>query len=169
MHSSSAVAGARVICAGLAALVLALAACDPDDPPSGDDGGPLDGVKIDLLEAMAIADDTVPNAITLDAELSDEDGNGPIYDVDRYLDGETQEVVIDAATGDVIAIRFDPEDQADGPEQAAAIASIKQNGDGAAAATPTPAAADATSSAPPAYGAPAQPVVAPIQPEAPKP
>jgi hypothetical protein len=54
-------------------------------------------------------------------------------------------------------------------EQAAAIASIKQNGDGAAAATPTPAAADATSSAPPAYGAPAQPVVAPIQPEAPKP
>ncbi len=103
-----------------ALLGLALSACEPATD-SDDDTGLLDGVEIDLLEAMVIAAQAEPDGITLDAELSDEEGDGPQYDIDRQVDGETLEIVIDARTGSVVRVRTDPEDQVDGVEQAEAL------------------------------------------------
>jgi uncharacterized membrane protein YkoI len=106
-----------------AAIVLALCTSGCDREAHGDDG-PSDlpeGVEIDLLEAMAIAIADTPNSVVLDAELTEEP-DGLIYDIDRYLDGETREIVIDAGSGELVDDRFDPEDQQEGPEQAAALA-----------------------------------------------
>lgn len=105
-------------------LGLLVGACDDDAPSPEDCDDVLDCVEIDLLEAMAIASAHAPSGVVVDAELSDEDGNGPSYDVDVYIgDGETRERVIDAKTGELRDDAYDPEDQAEGEEQAAAIAS----------------------------------------------
>src|SRR5262245_11094438 len=100
-----------------AALCLGLwvGACNDDAPPPEDCDDLLDCVEIDLLEAMAIAAEYEPTGVVVDAELSDEDGDGPIYDVDVYIgDGETRERSIDAKTGDLIDDGYDGEDQEEG-------------------------------------------------------
>ncbi len=108
----------RVAGLGIAAV---LAACEPAVPK--DEHGLLAGVEVSLLEAMAVAEDELPDGVTVDAELSDEGEQRPQYDIDRYLhvDDETRELVIDARTGDVLKRLTDPEDQEEGPVQAAAI------------------------------------------------
>lgn len=105
-------------------LGLSVGACDGDPPPAEDCDDLLDCVEIDLLEAMAIAAEHAPTGVVVDAELSDEDGDGPIYDVDVYIgDGETRERSIDAKTGELFDDGYDDEDQVEGEAQAAAIAS----------------------------------------------
>lgn len=108
-------------------LALLVGACDGDPPPAEDCEDLLDCVEIDLLEAMAIAVEHGPTGVIVDAELSDEDGNGPIYDVDVYIgdgdDAETRERSVDAKTGEFLDDEYDDEDQVEGENQAAAIAS----------------------------------------------
>ncbi|MBC8069181.1 MAG: PepSY domain-containing protein [Deltaproteobacteria bacterium] len=113
----------RAIAVRLSATLLAVCASACDPGTHGDDGpGDLPpGAEIDLLEAMAIAIADTPGSVVLDAELTEEP-DGLIYDIDRYLDGETREIVIDPGSGKFLDDGFDPEDQPEGPEQAAALA-----------------------------------------------
>lgn len=100
------------------------AACDDDAPPAEDCDDLLACVEIDLLDAMAIAAEYEPPGVVVDAELGDEDGKGPVYDVDVYIgDGETRERSIDAKTGEVVNDGYDPEDQLEGQQQSEALAS----------------------------------------------
>ncbi|MBL8942579.1 MAG: PepSY domain-containing protein, partial [Myxococcales bacterium] len=79
-------------------------------------------VAFDLLDALAIADEHEPGGISIEAELTDDDGDGLVYDVDRVVGEQTREILIDADTGEVVATRVDPEDQAEGRMQGQAIA-----------------------------------------------
>jgi uncharacterized membrane protein YkoI len=105
------------------AIGLGLAACEGDHDPPQECDDLLDCVAIDLREAIDVATDEVPG-IVVDAELSDEDGEGPmgpIYDVDVFTGDATREVSVDARTGEFLENGYDPDDQEDGPLQAAAI------------------------------------------------
>jgi uncharacterized membrane protein YkoI len=96
------------------AIALCAIACDPND-----DDDTVDDVRITLLEAIAIAESEVPVALTLDAELIVEDE--AVYDVDRWLDGETHEVILDARTGEVLEIDIVVEDEVETAQQVAAL------------------------------------------------
>ncbi len=83
-----------------------------------------DVVGVDLVGFLgrAIADEHEPGGISIEAELTDDDGDGLVYDVDRVVGEQTREILIDADTGEVVATRVDPEDQAEGRMQGQAIA-----------------------------------------------
>jgi uncharacterized membrane protein YkoI len=95
------------------ALALALAACDRQP------GGDGDAVVLTLLEAIAVAESKVPDGLTIDAELIVEDD--AVYDVDRWIADETHSVIVDAASGDVLASSIDPEDEEEAALQAEAL------------------------------------------------
>jgi uncharacterized membrane protein YkoI len=109
----------RSCTAALLALCLGGNGCDraAEEP---DEVDPHD-VAFDLLDALAIAAEHEPGGISIEAELTD-DGDGLVYDVDRLVGEQTREILIDADTGEVVATRVDPEDQAEGRVQGQAIA-----------------------------------------------
>ncbi|MBX7078501.1 MAG: PepSY domain-containing protein [Nannocystaceae bacterium] len=111
--------GRWLLAAGLAC------ACETDDGEDQDEDL-LAGVEITLLEAMELAAQMEPDGVTVDAELTDEYGDGPVFDIDRTVGEETREVLIDARTGEWLRTRIDPDDQIDSLEQADALASSEQ-------------------------------------------
>jgi uncharacterized membrane protein YkoI len=98
------------------------------ESPEGEDEDEdlLAGVEITLQEAMELAAQMEPDGVTVDAELTDEYGDGPVFDVDRTVGEETREVLIDARTGEWLRTRIDPDDQQDSLDQADALAESEQ-------------------------------------------
>jgi len=90
----------------LLAAVLCGLGCEP---ASTDDGGPLPGVDIDLLEALEIARAQEPGGVAIEAEL-DAEGE-PFFEIEMYVEAaaEVREVVIEG-DGTVSDVVVDPED-----------------------------------------------------------
>jgi uncharacterized membrane protein YkoI len=101
----------------LLALVaaLGLGACERG---TGDDGAEH---GVDLVTAIAIAQDDLPEGLPVDAELTEFEG-APAYDVDLFVGGETRELFVDTQTGEIVGRLIDPDDFADAALAADALA-----------------------------------------------
>lgn len=97
------------------------AGCDHDAPDEPFAHPALQGVELDLLEAIERAEALHPAGVTVEAEFARQDGI-PIYEVDLLDASEVYEISIDARDGAVLDMLTDPEDLPEAEAAAAALA-----------------------------------------------